>query len=57
MKEKKITTTPVGLLFGIGSNDGWSWPVPYIGLGFIGFGWGGAEDLSIDFTFLFVTLN
>lgn len=29
---------PIGmLLFGIGTANGWSWPVPYVGLGFIGF--------------------
>jgi MFS family permease len=42
--------SPLGmLLFGIGSNDGWSWPVPYVGLGFIGFGWGCAGDLSMAY--------
>jgi MFS family permease len=41
---------PAGMfLFGIGSNDGWSWPVPYVGLGFIGFGWGVAGDLSMSY--------
>ena len=41
---------PTGMfLFGIGSNDGWSWPVPYLGLGFIGFGWGVAGDLSMSY--------
>lgn len=42
--------SPLGmLLFGIGSNDGWSWPAPYVGLGFIGFGWGCAGDLSMAY--------
>jgi MFS family permease len=42
--------SPLGmLLFGIGSNDGWSWPVPYVGLAFIGFGWGCAGDLSMAY--------
>jgi MFS family permease len=42
--------SPVGLwLFGIGSNDFWSWPVPYVGLGLIGFGWGCAGDLSMAY--------
>ena len=27
-------------LFGIGTARGWTWPAPYVGLGFIGFGWG-----------------
>jgi MFS family permease len=42
--------SPVGmLLFGIGTAYGWSWPVPYVGLGFIGFGWGCAGDLSMAY--------
>ncbi|CAM1502513.1 Fc.00g044970.m01.CDS01 [Cosmosporella sp. VM-42] len=41
---------PVGMwLFGIGSAKGWDWPVPYVGLGFIGFGYGCAGDLSITY--------
>jgi len=41
---------PIGLiLFGVGSNNGWNWPVPYVGLGFIGFGWGCAGDLSMAY--------
>ncbi|RAO67715.1 uncharacterized protein BHQ10_003727 [Talaromyces amestolkiae] len=41
---------PAGLmLFGIGSDRGWSWPWPYVGLGFIGFGWGCAGDLSMAY--------
>lgn len=42
--------SPLGmLLFGIGSNNGWAWPAPYVGLGFIGFGWGCAGDLSMAY--------
>jgi MFS family permease len=42
--------SPVGmLLFGIGTAYGWSWHVPYVGLGFIGFGWGCAGDLSMAY--------
>ncbi|KZP31666.1 MFS multidrug transporter-like protein [Athelia psychrophila] len=42
--------SPAGLiLFGIGTNNGWAWPVPYVGLGFIGFGWGCAGDLSMAY--------
>ncbi|KIW06700.1 uncharacterized protein PV09_02400 [Verruconis gallopava] len=42
--------SPIGLiLFGVGTNNGWSWPVPYVGLGFIGFGWGCAGDLSMAY--------
>lgn len=45
-----IAIFPTGLLlFGIGSDRGWNWPVPYIGLGFIGFGYGCAGDLSITY--------
>ncbi|KAK5467613.1 Major facilitator superfamily transporter [Exophiala xenobiotica] len=41
---------PVGLwIFGIGTAYGWSWPAPYVGLGFIGFGWGCAGDLSMAY--------
>ena len=41
---------PAGmLLFGIGSARGWDWPIPYVGLGFIGFGYGCAGDLSITY--------
>jgi MFS family permease len=41
---------PTGMwLFGIGSARGWDWPVPYIGLGFIGFGYGCAGDLSLSY--------
>ena len=42
--------SPAGLiLFGIGTNNGWPWPVPYVGLAFIGFGWGCAGDLSMAY--------
>ncbi|GJD03671.1 Major facilitator superfamily transporter [Colletotrichum higginsianum IMI 349063] len=41
---------PTGMwLFGIGSARGWDWPVPYVGLGFIGFGYGCAGDLSLAY--------
>ncbi|KAJ5793958.1 Major facilitator superfamily domain general substrate transporter [Penicillium paradoxum] len=41
---------PAGLmLFGIGSGRGWNWPLPYLGLGFIGFGWGCSGDLSMAY--------
>lgn len=41
---------PTGMfLFGIGSAQGWAWPVPYVGLGFIGFGYGCAGDLSMAY--------
>jgi MFS family permease len=42
--------SPIGmLLFGIGTGQSWNWPVPYVGLGFIGFGWGCAGDLSMAY--------
>lgn len=41
---------PTGMfLFGICSAQGWAWPVPYVGLGFIGFGYGCAGDLSMAY--------
>lgn len=41
---------PTGMfLFGIGSSRGWAWPAPYVGLGFIGFGYGCAGDLSMAY--------
>jgi len=45
-----VVIFPTGMwLFGIGSARGWNWPVPYVGLGFIGFGYGCAGDLSITY--------
>ncbi|KAF4450300.1 putative HOL1-like protein [Fusarium austroafricanum] len=45
-----VVIFPLGmLLFGIGSAHGWNWPVPYVALGFIGFGYGCAGDLSITY--------
>ncbi|KPM41412.1 putative MFS-type transporter [Neonectria ditissima] len=45
-----VAVFPAGmLLFGIGSAKEWDWPVPYLGLGFIGFGYGCAGDLSITY--------
>jgi MFS family permease len=42
--------SPAGmLLFGIGTEYEWIWPVPYVGLGLIGFGWGVAGDLSMAY--------
>ncbi|EFQ26024.1 major facilitator superfamily transporter [Colletotrichum graminicola] len=41
---------PAGMwIFGIGSARGWDWPLPYVGLGFIGFGYGCAGDLSMSY--------
>jgi MFS family permease len=45
-----IVVFPTGMLiFGIGSAHGWNWPVPYVGLAFIGFGYGCAGDLSLAY--------
>lgn len=42
--------SPIGLiLFGIGTDRVWVWPVPYVALAFIGFGWGCAGDLSMAY--------
>lgn len=49
--------SPLGMfLFGIGTEHGWgsedssiSWAGPYIALGFIGFGWGCAGDISMSY--------
>ncbi|KAF5564220.1 membrane transporter, partial [Fusarium pseudoanthophilum] len=44
---------PVGLIiFGIGSDKGWLFPklwAAYVGLGFIGFGWGCAGDIGMSY--------
>ncbi|EPS45420.1 hypothetical protein H072_598 [Dactylellina haptotyla CBS 200.50] len=45
-----LIISPAGLLiFGIGSARGWYWPRPYVGLGFIGFGWGCAGDVAMAY--------
>lgn len=42
--------SPVGLfMFGIGTAHQWPWIASYIGLGFIGFGFGCAGDLSMSY--------
>ncbi|RCK60509.1 Protein HOL1 [Candida viswanathii] len=41
---------PVGLiLFAVGTDNVWSWPPTYIGLGFIGFGYGCSGDVSMSY--------
>ena len=41
---------PVGIwVFGYGTAHGWAWGAPYVGLGFIGFGWGCCGDLSMAY--------
>lgn len=42
--------SPAGMLmFGIGTGMGYSWHMTYVGLGFIGFGWGCAGDISMGY--------
>ncbi|KAK6463835.1 putative major-facilitator-like ion transporter [Scheffersomyces coipomensis] len=41
---------PVGLiLFAYGTDNDWSWPPTYVGLGFIGFGFGCSGDVSMSY--------
>ncbi|CAA22200.1 transmembrane transporter [Schizosaccharomyces pombe] len=41
---------PIGLfMFGIGTARHWHWGPTYVGLGFIGFGWGCAGDISMAY--------
>ncbi|CUM62562.1 uncharacterized protein PRCAT00000114001 [Priceomyces carsonii] len=40
------------LLFGIGTDQQWSWVPTYIGLGFIGVGYGSSGDLSMTYVML-----
>ncbi|EEB08962.1 membrane transporter [Schizosaccharomyces japonicus yFS275] len=41
---------PLGLfLFGFGTARNWNWVPTYVGLGFIGFGWGCAGDISMSY--------
>lgn len=42
--------SPIGLIiFGIGTYRVWPWQASYVSLGFIGFGWGCAGDLSMAY--------
>lgn len=42
--------SPAGMfLLGIGTERGWAWYAPYVGLGLIGFGWGCCGDLSMSY--------
>ncbi|CDK27872.1 unnamed protein product [Kuraishia capsulata CBS 1993] len=41
---------PCGLLmFGIGTSKGYDWHMTYVGLGFIGFGWGCSGDIAMSY--------
>jgi len=45
-----LIISPAGLiLFGVGTGQGWSWGRPYLGLGFIGFGWGCSGDIAMSY--------
>lgn len=42
--------SPAGMfLLGVGAERRWPWYAPYVGLGFIGFGWGCCGDLSMSY--------
>lgn len=42
--------SPAGMfLLGVGTQRGWAWYAPYVGLGMIGFGWGCCGDLSMSY--------
>lgn len=42
--------SPLGMfLFGVGTHRHWHWAASYAGLGFVGFGWGCAGDLSVSY--------
>lgn len=43
-----LVVLPVGLImFGVGAARQWPWQVIYVGLGFIGFGWGSIGDTAM----------
>lgn len=45
-----LIISPVGLImFGVGSERQWPWQVIYVGLGFIGFGWGSIGDTAMSY--------
>lgn len=45
-----LIISPVGLImFGVGAAREWPWQVIYVGLGFIGFGWGSIGDTSMSY--------
>ncbi|CAH2354023.1 protein Hol1p [[Candida] railenensis] len=42
--------SPVGLImFGVGAARQWPWQVIYVGLGFIGYGWGSVGDTAMSY--------
>ncbi|RLV94571.1 Protein HOL1 [Spathaspora sp. JA1] len=45
-----LIISPVGLImFGVGAERNWPWQVIYVGLGFIGFGWGSIGDTAMSY--------
>ncbi|KAK6459446.1 histidinol and sodium permease [Scheffersomyces xylosifermentans] len=45
-----LIISPAGLImFGVGAARDWPWQVIYIGLGFIGFGWGSIGDTAMSY--------
>ncbi|KAK6205202.1 histidinol and sodium permease [Scheffersomyces amazonensis] len=45
-----LIISPVGLImFGVGAARQWPWQVIYVGLGFIGFGWGSIGDTAMSY--------
>lgn len=45
-----LIISPVGLImFGVGAAREWPWQVIYVGLGFIGFGWGSIGDTAMSY--------
>lgn len=42
--------SPIGLImFGVGAANNWPWQAIYVGLGFIGFGWGSIGDTAMSY--------
>lgn len=45
-----LIISPLGLImFGVGAERQWPWQVIYVGLGFIGFGWGSIGDTAMSY--------
>ena len=45
-----LIISPVGLImFGVGADKEWPWQCIYVGLGFIGFGWGSIGDTAMSY--------
>ncbi|CAK9436147.1 uncharacterized protein LODBEIA_P07050 [Lodderomyces beijingensis] len=45
-----LIISPVGLImFGVGAENQWPWQCIYVGLGFIGFGWGSIGDTAMSY--------